>query len=80
MGAAVGAANLVATQRVQWRAQVTERFSKAIEQLGQREDAKLDVRIDAAYALEQIARQSCTGRSWRCCPPTCASTRRWFPT
>lgn len=58
VGAAVGAANLVASQRVQWRAQVTERFSKAIEQLGQRGDDKLDVRMGAVYALEQIARDS----------------------
>jgi uncharacterized protein YjbI with pentapeptide repeats len=54
-GAAVGAANLAATQRMQWRAQVTERFSKAIEHLG---NEKLDVRLGAVYALEQIARDS----------------------
>ncbi len=57
-GGVVAAGNLVLSQRVQWRAQVTERFSKAIEQLGQRGDDKLDVRIGAAYALEQIARDS----------------------
>jgi hypothetical protein len=37
------------------RGQVTERFSKAIEQLG---SAELDVRIGGIYALEQIARDS----------------------
>jgi hypothetical protein len=56
-GAIIGAANLVATQRLQWRGQVTERFSKAIEQLGQ-PDASLDVRVGAVYALEQIAHDS----------------------
>jgi len=50
--------NLVLTQRVQWRPQVTERFTRAIEQLGQRRDDKLDVRIGAACALEQIVRDS----------------------
>jgi hypothetical protein len=54
-GAVVGVLNLVFTQRVQWRAQVTERFTRAIDQLG---SEKLDVRIGAVYALEQIARDS----------------------
>jgi len=58
VGGAVGAANLVLSQRVQWRAQVTDRFGKAIEQLGQQGPDKLDVRIGAVYALEQIARDS----------------------
>jgi hypothetical protein len=58
VGGAVGAANLVLSQRVQWRAQVTDRFSKAIEQLGQQGPEKLDIRIGAVYALEQIARDS----------------------
>jgi hypothetical protein len=43
------------------RGQVTERFSKAIDQLGERgekESEKLDVRIGAIYALEQIARDT----------------------
>ena len=43
---------------LQRRGQVTERFSKAIEQLGQSDDTKLDMRIGAIYALEQIARDS----------------------
>lgn len=43
---------------LQRRGQVTERFTKAIEQLGQRGAEKLDVRIGAVYALEQIARDS----------------------
>ena len=38
--------------------QVTECFTKAIEQLGQSGDDKVDVRIGAVYALEQIARDS----------------------
>jgi hypothetical protein len=40
------------------RGQVNERFSKAIEQLGQGGDDKIDVRIGAIYSLEQIARDS----------------------
>jgi Pentapeptide repeats (8 copies) len=71
-GAIVGALNFRETQRqnravqeqnwavleVQRRGQVTERFTRAIEQLGQRADDKLDVRIGAVYALEQVARDS----------------------
>jgi Pentapeptide repeats (8 copies) len=64
-GAVVGALNFRETSRqnralleLQRRGQVTERFTKAIEQLGQRGDEKLDVRIGAVYALEQIARDS----------------------
>lgn len=40
---------------LQRRGQVTERFTRAIDQLG---SEKLDVRIGAIYALEQIARDS----------------------
>jgi hypothetical protein len=68
-GAIVGALNFRETQRqnravqkenqevleLQRRGQVTERFTRAIEQLGQRGDDKLDVRLGAIYALEQIA-------------------------
>jgi uncharacterized protein YjbI with pentapeptide repeats len=58
VGGLMAAVNVVLTQRVQWRAQVTDRFSKAIEQLGQRADDQLDIRLGAVYALEQIARDS----------------------
>jgi uncharacterized protein YjbI with pentapeptide repeats len=44
--------------QLQRRGQVTERFTKAIEQLGQSGANKCDVRIGAAYALEQIALDS----------------------
>jgi hypothetical protein len=54
-GSVMAALSLILTQRVQWRAQVTERFTRAIDQLG---SEKLDVRIGAVYALEQIARDS----------------------
>jgi hypothetical protein len=40
------------------RGQVNERFAKAIEQLGESADDKVDVRIGAIYSLEQIARDS----------------------
>ncbi len=65
VGAIVGGLNFRETSRqnravleLQRRGQVTERFTKAIEQLGQQEDGKRDVRIGAAYALEQIAKDS----------------------
>ena len=54
----VGALDLALRQRTQWRAQLTQRFTKAIEQLGQADDDRLHVRISAVYALEQIARDS----------------------
>ena len=71
-GAVVAALNLRLTGRqnravqeqnravleLQRRGQTTERFSKAIEQLGQQGREKLDIRIGAVYALEQIARDS----------------------
>jgi hypothetical protein len=64
-GAIVAALNFRETSRqnravleLQRRGQVTERFTRAIDQLGQRSDDKLDVRIGAVYALEQIARDS----------------------
>ncbi len=37
---------------------MTQRFTQAIEQLGQTGRERLDVRIGGAYALEQIARDS----------------------
>jgi Pentapeptide repeats (8 copies) len=72
VGAIVAALNFRETQRqnratqeqnravleLQRRGQVTERFTRAIDQLGQRGDDRLDVRIGAVYALEQIARDS----------------------
>ena len=43
------------THELAERGQVTDRFTKAIEQLG---SDKLDVRIGGIYALERIARDS----------------------
>src|SRR5437879_6724565 len=40
------------------RGQVADRFTRAIDQLGQRARDKLDVRTGAVYALEQVARDS----------------------
>ena len=64
-GAIVAALNLRETSRqnravleLQRRGQTTERFTRAIEQLGQPGPEKHDVRIGAVYALEQIARDS----------------------
>jgi hypothetical protein len=54
--------------------QITERFTRAIDQLGDRD--RLDVRLGGIYALERIARDSVdiTPRSWKCSPPSCVST------
>ena len=38
--------------------QITERFTKAIEQLGQEGDDKMAIRLGGIYALERIARDS----------------------
>jgi uncharacterized protein YjbI with pentapeptide repeats len=71
-GAVVGALNLRETQcqnraiqeqnrallDLQHRGQVTERFTRAIEQLGRQGPEQLDVRLGAVYALEQIAQDS----------------------
>jgi uncharacterized protein YjbI with pentapeptide repeats len=58
-----GGAFLVITAFLTWRqiqvnreGQITDRFTKAVQQLG--EDDKLDVRLGGIYALEQIARAS----------------------
>ena len=64
-GAAVGAVNLAATQRMLWRAQVTERFSKAIEQLGMR-SLTCVWEPCTRWSRSPATLPSCTGRSWRC--------------
>jgi uncharacterized protein YjbI with pentapeptide repeats len=46
------------TLQLNRRGQVTERFTKAIDQLGQLEPEKLAVRLGGIYALEQIALDS----------------------
>jgi uncharacterized protein YjbI with pentapeptide repeats len=48
------------TFRVNQQAQVTDRYTKAVEQLGSR---KLEVRLGAVYALERIIRDSPEDRS-----------------
>jgi hypothetical protein len=65
IGALVGFLNFRESQRqnlrtldLSRRGQVNERFSKALEQLSQSGDDKVDVRIGAIYSLEQIARDS----------------------
>jgi len=40
------------------RGQLTDRFTKAIEQLGQTDEDKLDIRLGGIYALERIAKES----------------------
>lgn len=50
--------SLIETLALTSRGQVTERFTNAIDQLGQSGAGKLDVRLGGIYALEQIARDS----------------------
>ncbi|MGC4878570.1 pentapeptide repeat-containing protein [Micromonospora sp. DT43] len=45
-------------QRLTAQGQITDRFTKAIEQLGQPGTEKVDVRLGAIYALERIMRDS----------------------
>jgi hypothetical protein len=40
------------------RGQLTERFTEAIDQLGQTAEDKLDIRLGGIYALEQVAKES----------------------
>ncbi|WP_431913656.1 pentapeptide repeat-containing protein [Micromonospora carbonacea] len=45
-------------QRLATQGQITDRFTKAVEQLGQPGTEKVDVRLGAIYALERIMRDS----------------------
>jgi hypothetical protein len=57
-GSVIAYLNFRRTLELNRRGQVTERFSKAVDQLGQAGGDKLDIRIGAIYALEQIAKDS----------------------
>ena len=46
------------TVRVAEEGQITERFTRAIEQLGQEGEGKMAIRLGGIYALERIARDS----------------------
>jgi len=48
----------VAQQKLAERGQVTERFSKAIDQLGQEDADRLAIRLGGVYALERLMRDS----------------------
>lgn len=81
-GAVVGALTFRETSRqnhavlnLQHRGQVTERFTRAIELLGQQGSDKLDVRVGAVYALEQIARDS-SELHWPVMEVLCAYLRK----
>lgn len=52
--------NLLATKEDQ----ITDRFTKAIGQLGEPDDTKLAVRLGGIYALERIAKDPKTGLHW----------------
>jgi Pentapeptide repeats (8 copies) len=47
-----------ATLEIARQGQITERFTRAIDQLGQHGEDKLDIRLGGIYALERIARES----------------------
>jgi hypothetical protein len=47
-----------ATLEITRQGQITDRFTRAIDQLGQHGPDKLDVRLGGIYALERIARES----------------------
>lgn len=49
-----------AQQRLTAQGQITDRYTKAVEQLGQPGPEKIDVRLGAIYALERIMRDSAT--------------------
>jgi hypothetical protein len=57
--AAVGALLFTSQQvRLAQQGQITDRFTKAVEQLGQAGPEKVDVRLGAIYSLERIMRDS----------------------
>ena len=72
----VGAVYTGRTFALNRRGQLTERFTRAVDQLG--EDKKLDVRLGGIYALEQIAKESAEdhGPIVEVCAPTFAVTPR----
>jgi uncharacterized protein YjbI with pentapeptide repeats len=55
VGLILTGANLAITSRLTQEGQITDRFTKAISQLG---DEKLEVRLGGIYALERIAKDS----------------------
>jgi hypothetical protein len=55
IGLAIGAVFTARTFQLNKQGQITERFSRAIDQLGK---DQLDVRLGGIYALERIARDS----------------------
>jgi uncharacterized protein YjbI with pentapeptide repeats len=57
-GALIGAYLTSRTIHVNRQGQITDRFTRAIDQLGQHGEDKLDVRLGGIYALERIARES----------------------
>jgi uncharacterized protein YjbI with pentapeptide repeats len=57
-GALIGAYFTSRTIHVNRQGQITDRFTRAIDQLGQHGEDKLDVRLGGIYALERIARES----------------------
>ena len=73
--AALGSLAVTArTYRLSLQGQLTDRYTKAVEQLG---DDKLDIRLGGIYALERLAvdSQRDTPPWWRCSAPTSARTR-----
>jgi hypothetical protein len=73
LGALGSLAIATRTYRLTQQGQITDRYTKAIEQLG---SDKLDVRLGGIYALERIAatRSGTIQRRWRCSAPSYEST------
>jgi hypothetical protein len=61
-GGSILLAGTARTLHINREGQITERFTRAIDQLGQSDDHKLDVRLGGIYALERIARDSKSDR------------------
>jgi len=62
LGGSIVLAGTARTLHINREGQITERFTRAIDQLGQSDDHKLDVRLGGIYALERIARDSKSDR------------------
>jgi hypothetical protein len=78
LGAAGGLAFTARTHRLSHTGQLTDRYSKAVEQLG---SDQIEVRLGGIYALERLMRTArpTSPRSWRPSPPSSVSTRPTRP-
>jgi hypothetical protein len=75
-GALIGAYLTSRTIHVNRQGQITDRFTRAIDQLGQHGEDKLDVRLGAStrWSASLESPRRTMGRSWRCSRPISGST------